>query len=435
MSEWIELPLDRLADISSGGTPSRANPQFWGGDIPWVTPSDITVCRTNHLFDVRDSITEKGLAASSAKPLPKGTLLLTSRASIGELRIAARPLTTNQGFKNIVANELIDSDFLFYQLNRLKNSFLRYAAGSTFLEINRKDTGRVIVPHPTSKNEQKKIAQILKTIDQAIEKTEALIDKYQKIKAGLMHDLFTRGIGPDGQLRPPREQTPELYQETPIGWIPKEWEFDQVASLINGIEQGWSPDCDSEPASMSEWGVLKTTSVQWDGFRRDENKRLPRHFAPKLSYEIEQGDLLLTRAGPNSRVGVVSIVSEEPGKLLLSDKLYRINSNERVEPEYLELALSSEGTQRFLDGFKTGLAESQTNISQKIVKELLVALPSKKERHLIVESMRLVRENINCLHCERRKLQQQKFGLMHDLLIGDAPTQVESEVEKVAEII
>ena len=71
-----------------------------------------------------------------------------------------------------------------------------------------------------------KIARILQTIDQAIEKTEALIEKYQQIKAGLMHDLFTRGIGADGKLRPPREQAPELYQQTPIGWIPKEWDFD-----------------------------------------------------------------------------------------------------------------------------------------------------------------------------------------------------------------
>ncbi len=241
MSEWIDLPLEHLADISSGGTPSRANPAFWGGDIPWVTPSDITACKTNYLLEVADYITKKGLNSSSAKPLPEGALLLTSRATIGDIRIAARPVTTNQGFKNIVVHDQIDGGFLFYQLSRLKSSFIRYAAGSTFLEINRKDTGRVLVPHPKSKSAQQKIARILQTIDRAIEQTEALIDKYQQIKAGLMHDLFTRGIGPDGQLRPPREQAPHLYQQTPIGWIPKEWEVmfvQDVFDITSGITLG-----------------------------------------------------------------------------------------------------------------------------------------------------------------------------------------------------
>lgn len=132
-------------------------------------------------------------------------------------------MATNQGFKNIVPKIGADGLFLFYQLSRLKGRFERYAAGSTFLEINRKDIGRIAVPLPDGENEQRRIARILQTIDRAIEKTEALIDKYHQIKAGLMHDLFTRGIGPDGQLRPSSEQAPGLYQETPIGWMPKEW--------------------------------------------------------------------------------------------------------------------------------------------------------------------------------------------------------------------
>ncbi|MDQ7074089.1 MAG: hypothetical protein Q9O24_02825 [Gammaproteobacteria bacterium] len=73
--------------------------------------------------------------------------------------------------------------------------------------------------------------KFLQTIDQTIEKTEALIEKYQQIKAGLMHDLFTRGITADGKLRPPREQAPELYQETSTGWIPKDWGYDLLDNL------------------------------------------------------------------------------------------------------------------------------------------------------------------------------------------------------------
>jgi type I restriction enzyme, S subunit len=118
MSNWITTPLERLADISSGGTPSRENDDFWNGDIPWVTPSDITKCKTNYLYDTQDFITQKGLFSSSAKLLPAGTLLFTSRATIGEIKISTKQISTNQGFKNLVPKDCVDVNFLFYQIIR-----------------------------------------------------------------------------------------------------------------------------------------------------------------------------------------------------------------------------------------------------------------------------------------------------------------------------
>ena len=95
-----------------------------------------------------------------------------------------------------------------------------------------KDLGRILkLNYPVSADLQTKIAAVLQTTDQTIDKTKALIEKYQQIRMGLMHDLFTRGIGDDGKLRPPREQAPELYQETPFGWIPREWIFGTCADV------------------------------------------------------------------------------------------------------------------------------------------------------------------------------------------------------------
>ena len=174
---WCELPLSDLADIISGGTPSRDVQEYWNGDIPWVTPTDMTASKTNYLFETANKITRKGLINSSAKMLPPGTILFTSRATIGLSRIAAMPVCTNQGFKSLLPFQIIDGNFLFYQISRLKHAFERYAAGSTFPEINKKDTGRILVPHPMNRMEQQKIATILTSIDTAIEKTEALIEK------------------------------------------------------------------------------------------------------------------------------------------------------------------------------------------------------------------------------------------------------------------
>ena len=290
MGNWIKTPLEQLADISSGGTPSRANEDFWGGDISWVTPSDITKCKTNYLYNTQNFITKKGLLSSSAKLLPVGTLLFTSRATIGEIKISTIPVSTNQGFKNLVPKDCIDADFLFYKINHLKNEFIKYAAGSTFLEINRKDTGRVVISHPSDKNKQKKISSILKTIDRTIAKTEALIGKYQQIKAGLMHDLFTRGIGSDGNLRSPREVAPELYKNSAIGWIPKDW---KVETLDYGLST--LPKNGFSPKEANVWQgiyVLGLSCLTKNGFSPLKLKKAPKN-SLFSGAKLEEGDFLI----------------------------------------------------------------------------------------------------------------------------------------------
>ena len=118
----------------------------------------------------------------------------------------------------------VDKDFLLAALNGdlVREQIDKWLTGSTRSSLGIELLREIPLPSFES-GEEKKIGATYRALREAIEKTEALIEKYQQIKAGLMHDLFTRGIGADGKLRPPREQAPELYQETPIGWIPKEW--------------------------------------------------------------------------------------------------------------------------------------------------------------------------------------------------------------------
>ena len=111
MSEWVESRLDKLADIVSGGTPSRDVAEYWGGGIPWVTPTDITACATNYLLTTSDTLTRLGMLNSSAKMLPTGSILFTSRASVGLAKLAAMPVCTNQGFKSLVPRDGVDGGF------------------------------------------------------------------------------------------------------------------------------------------------------------------------------------------------------------------------------------------------------------------------------------------------------------------------------------
>lgn len=272
--------------------------------------------------------------------------------------------------------------------------------------------------------EQRKIATILMALDNLIERTEALIAKYQTYKQGLMHDLFTRGVDARGQLRPSQVDAPELYKESALGWIPKEWTCDRVAEHISGIEQGWSPDCESDPAESGEWGVLKTTAVDWDGFDFRQSKKLPPNLKPTPEYEVKVNDILMTRAGPNSRVGVVSFVESTQSMLILSDKIYRIVPRGTVTSRFLAKSLSCAGTQTHLSTLKTGLAESQTNISQEIVKRLWIAVPRIAEQKMIDAILVSSDQVLKTERENQLKLRVQKSGLMQDLLTGNVRVKV-----------
>ena len=191
--EWSKQQLGDICNIVNGGTPSTSIAEFWNGKILWCTPTDITRCSTKYIYTTESKITESGLKASSATLLPKGALLLCSRATIGEVRIAGNTICTNQGFKSLVVHQNISNEWLYYMVHVLKFNMLEKAIGSTFLEISKKDLAEldIIVPEFT---EQKAIAQVLSDMDNEIELLKKKLAKYQQIKQGMMQELLTGRI-------------------------------------------------------------------------------------------------------------------------------------------------------------------------------------------------------------------------------------------------
>lgn len=419
MSEWIESALANLAVIVSGGTPSREVKAYWGGETPWVTPTDITACTTNYLETSEDTITKEGLLNSSAKLLPAGSILVTSRASIGLSKITRVPVATNQGFKSLIPKPDVDAIFLFYQTQRLRGAFEKFAAGSTFLEINKKDTERIPFPHPTSIKEQRKISVILTAMDAAIEKTEALIVKYQQIKAGLMHDLFTRGILPNGKLRPPRSEAPELYQETLIGWFPSEWKFARCADICSRICVGiviqptqYYVD-DGVPAFRS--ANIREVGIDSDNlvFISPISNQL------LVKSQVRAGDIVSVRTG---YPGTSAVVPPEFTGANCIDILISTPSN-LVDPQYLcDWINSSFGKWQVLRQ-QGGMAQQHFNVGE--MRELLVALPHLDEQKKIRSRIKAISDKLVVEQAMAKKLLAQKRGLMQDLLTGKVPVQVE----------
>ena len=157
------------------------------------------------------------------------------------------PISTNQGFKSLVPKPGYDATFLYYQILALRGQFERYAVGSTFPEISKRDVARVEFDCPDDEEEQRRIGRILWSVDTQITHTEALIAKQEQVRAGLMQDLFTRGVDETGRLRLLREEAPELYHETAFGWLPRAWESSAARTMRS--------ECDRRPLRLA---TLKT---------------------------------------------------------------------------------------------------------------------------------------------------------------------------------
>ena len=191
--QWHMVVLADIADIRNGGTPRTAVPSYWGGRIPWCVPTDITASRGKYLVTTTRSITSEGLASCGASLLPVGSLLLCSRATIGEIKIASMPVATNQGFKSIVCAESVDNEFLYYRLVTLKERMIDLATGSTFLEISKHDLAGICIDLPPLL-EQRAIAAVLSDMDAEITALEQRLDKTRAIKQGMMQQLLTGSV-------------------------------------------------------------------------------------------------------------------------------------------------------------------------------------------------------------------------------------------------
>lgn len=331
-----------------------------------------------------------------------------------------KPALVSNFFRFIRPKADVDAQFLSFQLIALNRSsaIWRYQQQTTGI-INLKVAN--YLEHPIwvpAFPIQQKVADILVSIDNAIEKTEALIEKYQHIKAGLMHDLFTRGVLPNGQLRPPCEQAPELYQESAIGWIPKEWDLKRCGDLCTRICVGIviQPTQyyvnDGVPAFRSanirEEGIDPANFVYISSLA---NNLLAKS-------QVRTGDILSVRTG---YPGTSAVVPKEYDGVNCIDILIS-SPSQQIDSEFLcNWINSSFGKEQVLRQ-QGGMAQQHFNVGE--MRELLVALPSGAEQARIRDRVKAVNEKLAVERTLLNKLRLKKLGLMQDLLTGKVQVNV-----------
>tara|TARA_B100000700_G_scaffold23245_1_gene22531 strand:- start:37725 stop:38969 length:1245 start_codon:yes stop_codon:yes gene_type:complete len=194
------------------------------------------------------------------------------------------------------------------------------------------------------------------------------------------------------------------------------WINTKASEILSEVSSGWSPQCEAFNVQNEEWGVLTTSSVTWDGFNELANKKLPLSLEPREALRVTRGDILITRAGPTNRVGVISIVNEIPSfNLMLSDKIIRLRTNEKISSRFLAMYLGQPKVQNYLSSRKSGLAEAQSNISQAIIKSIPINMPCVDEQQKIADFLSSVEKKISLLKEKHILLTQYKKGVMQKL--------------------
>ena len=237
MSEvWEKTRIADVVDIQIGGTPSRICPSFWAekpAGHPWIAISDL---KSKFIFDTQEYITDLGARCSNVKLIPSASTVMSFKLSVGRTGITVRPMYCNEAIAIFLPrSEQVNSRWLFHALPMATSTVVTDTAVKG-VTLNKAKMSEMVLNLP-SPIEQLKIAEILDTLDIAIHKTDAIIEKLKQVKQGLLHDLLTRGVDANGELRPSYEQAPDRYQNSPLGWIPNEWQvlpIEECGEIVTG---------------------------------------------------------------------------------------------------------------------------------------------------------------------------------------------------------
>ena len=394
--DWEIKYLSDFGKIQSGGTPSTTMAEYWGGNIAWCTPSDITSTPTKYINATERTITDAGLKNSAATVMPAGSILLCTRATIGELKINSIPMATNQGFKNITINNSGNAEFLYYLLQTKKNCMLDLAIGSTFLEISKTALIKIPLQIPMH-DEQSKIADALSDIDNLVVVLEKQIAKKKAIKQGTMQELLT------GKRRLPG--------------FSGEWRyFNLMKNSKVKARIGWqglkkSEYLDSGYALLVTGTDFDDGRVLWDGCHYVTWSR----YEQDRNIQLQNNDILITKDGS---LGKAALVQGLTKPATLNSGIFVIRPlQDAYDPVFVYQILSSFVFKNFLDRLSAG--STIIHLYQKDVGKFEFLLPPTiAEQKAIAEALSEMDADIAALENKLTKYRQVKQGMMQQLLTG-----------------
>lgn len=379
--DWEQRKLGEAAEIIGGGTPSTQISNYWNGDINWYTPAEIS----NFIYTRKSKrkISMEGLENSSARLLPVGTVLFTSRAGIGKTAILSKEGTTNQGFQSIVPNKkLLDSYFIFSLTNELKKYGENHGAGSTFIEISGRELAKAPLKLPALK-EQKKIGGLLHQVDELIFLQQRKLEQLKQLKKAMLQQLFV-----DKNNKQPNSR----FKNFKGNW--EQHRLEEVAQ----VTMGQSPSSKNYTDNPNDYVLVQGNADL------KSNKISPRVWTKEITKQVHKGEIIMTVRAP---VGYLAMANMDA---VIGRGVAAIDGN-----KYLYYLLQTKLMDRTWEKLSSG--STFESISSNDIKNLEIKVTETEEEKLITKLMNTVTYFVTLQKNNLTQLTTLKKYLLQNLFI------------------
>ena len=423
MSEWKEYKVEEFAEVIGGGTPSTKKEEYFSGSIPWLTPKDLTGYKHKFISRGSRNITQEGLNNSSAKLIPKNSVLMTSRAPIGYLAIAENEVTTNQGFKSLVVNaEIADFNFVFYLLKSNIERIRLQGSGTTFAEVSTSTVRNLRFKLPDLPS-QKAIAEILSSLDDKIALNNQINTELENLAQTLFKQWFIDFEFPNENGDPYKSSGGEMIASE-LGEIPNGWEAVKLGELVSKSNTGAD-------------AIKRAPIVDYNtGFRcvrvGDMTNKRPFHqwgfckVSPEdyKRYKLEIDDIIVTRT---ATLGVNTIIRDNI-QGVYNNGLIRLKiDKERAIPLFIYTYFQSKSYKDWIDRI-SGDSSTRPNMQINYLLDFPMYICSLELQEIfccqIQEFYRLLEKNIK----ENQELTKLRDTLLPKLISGELTV---SELEEL----
>lgn len=394
--EWKEVTLGEIGTIVGGATPSTKNTSFYDGNIPWLTPKDLSVNSNKYIFRGERNITEAGFKSCSCKMLPKGSVLFSSRAPIGYVAIAANDMCTNQGFKSVIPNEETDSEFLYYLLKYNKDNIASQGSGTTFAEVSGKTMKDIEVVVPKEKEDQRRIASILSSLDRKIELNNKINADLEEMAQAIFKNWFV-------DFEPFKNGK---FVDSELGMIPEGWKvgrLTEIASYMNGLAMQKFPPENNEDSLP----VLKIKELG-QGFCGTDSDRCSCNIKDECI--IHNGDVIFSWSG------TLLVDVWCGGDCGLNQHLFKVTSKDY--PKWFYYYWTKHHLQEFIHIAKDK-AVTMGHIKRGHLEEAMVAIPDNDSMEKAHELFEPILSKMISLRLENSRLSLLRDTLLPRLMSGE----------------
>lgn len=375
---WTPTKVKDVAKIVSGATPKTSIEENWGGDIPWLTPKDLSDNPAPYTSHGSRFLTEQGFNSCSTHMLPKGTVLLTSRAPVGYVSVAANDICTNQGFKSLVLEDGQIPDFWYYLLSANTETLLNYSGGSTFKELSKRSLEQIEFLIPPIE-EQREIVSFIQALDHMIQAGDREIASAEQMRGDVARTLI-RQVG-------------------------EELEFKPLQEIVEFYDNKRKPvkKADRVPGPYPYYGASGIADYV-DNFL------------------FEGLHLLIAEDGENIRTRKLPIAFLANGKFWVNNHAHIVKAESDTSTQYVALAIEFSDVSAYISG------SSRPKITKSACRSIQIPFPPLEEQEKIVEKMQTLDAYIDSAKRSQEALKQVRKDALHALLSGDKDVSEAAEM-------